>query len=229
MTRRIICMIFYFLFISIILFSVMSCSQEQPAKSREFIRATGIMTKYNYSGGTLGAVGIPAGAEFLLGDRKTVVANAEGAELIDEDNERRIRVKMNFTPGNKHVATVVAQFRPTGMGAKVRKTVVNDQWESRYIYEGQHAALFFSMPRIETYDLKNGKKVSETKNIEILGDGLFSGEEFCYDQNKVIFHSYFVRHAGTGLLVEEKVKKGRLPRDYHHYELLLMGWPDGSR
>lgn len=212
-----------------VLLSSTSCAQEPPAASREFIRATIIGTKFDYTGDVLSAVGIPSGAKFVPEDKSTVVASAEGTEMIDEDGERRIKVKIKLTPRGKIIATITAQFKPTGMGAKIRKAIINDAWESRYIYEGDHAALFLSLPRIETYDLKSGKKVAETRNIKILGNGLFSGEELCYQGDKVVFHSSFVRHAGTGLLVEEKVNKGKLPRDYHHYELVMMDWPDGSR
>jgi hypothetical protein len=33
-----------------------------------------------------------------------------------------------------------------------------------------------------------------------------------------------VRHAGSGLLVDERIIMGALDHDYHHYELLLGGW-----
>jgi hypothetical protein len=50
--------------------------------------------------------------------------------------------------------------------------------------------------------------------------------ETCYDEHgNVVYEAQVWRNAGTGLLLEEKVVRGRLPVDYHHYEVLVLNWP----
>lgn len=200
------------------------------AAGRTFITDTGLVTTYEYDDPGLGGLGIPTGGRFLLGDEKTVVGVVRGEKaldkvLIDEDGERRIRMTVLLTPGTTTVGTVVARYTPTGHGAKVRKATLDGRWESDYLYDpGRRLG---GVPRVETRDATSQKKVAETRDVKLTGDGRFSGEEVCYDEaGQVVFRSTFVRHVGTGLLVSETVLEGELPRDYHHYELVLQGWPD---
>jgi len=199
------------------------------APRRTFIRSTAVSIKYEYGDGTMRAAGIATGATFERKQDNKAVATAEGAELVDEDGERLIKVALKLKPEAEAVSTLVAWFKP-GAGlrdAAVRKVAVDGRWESRYHYDGEHKE--FGIPRVVTHDLKTGKKVAETRDIKVLGGGLFSGEEVGFNGDKEVFRSSFVRHAGTGLLVREDAQSGQLPTDYHHYEFVLTGWPAGRR
>jgi len=204
-------------------------ANEADSAGRTFLKHRGLAVEYSYGEGVMGAIGIPSSASYLHGPAKTVAATATGGELIDEEGERRIRVKLTLKAAAGKPETLVVQFKPSGMGAFVRKVVLDDAWESKYIFEGQLASMGMGLPRVETFERKTGKKVAETKDLRVTENGCFSGDEVCLDGEKEIYRSSFVRHALTGLLVSEKRISGKLPRDYHHYDLVLNKWPDGTR
>lgn len=216
--------------------------------------AASISVIYSYSGMD-GKYGIASEAEFHTGNHPDPFAHAYGAGMCDEDGERRYKVKFNLPGEGNKVVSLVARFRFTGQGAQIRKATLDQRWETRYIFPDENADLRLGIPRVETFDLATGKKVAETKNIKLMppsgkatsrlsskitkdfmGDVIsqswnerlrqFSGEEYCYDDDRLVFVSSFVRDVATGLIVSEMVKKGRCPRDYHHYELVVISWPD---
>lgn len=215
-----------------------------------------ISVTYSY-GGDVGH-DIASEAKFRTVENGEPFAVAHGAELFDEDRERRLRVTFDLPCEGSQRCSIVARFRFTGQGAQIRKATLDQRWETRYIFQNEDADLRLGIPRVETYDLTTGKRVAETKNIKLvaLSGGKpkgtvssqlakdfsrlvisqtwserpwgFSGEEYCYEDGKVVFISSFVRDVATGLLVSETVNKGALPRDYHHYELVVISWPDGE-
>jgi hypothetical protein len=216
-----------------------------------------ISVTYSY-GGDVGRHGIASEAKFRTVENGESFAVAHGAELCDEDRERRLRATFDLPCDGNQRCSIVARFRFTGQGAQIRKATLDQRWETRYIFQNEDADLRLGIPRVETYDLTTGKKVAETRNIKLvaLGGGKpedavssklakdfsrrvisqtwserrwgFSGEECCYEGGKLVFLSSFVRDLATGLMVSEIVNKGSLPRDYHHYELVVISWPDGE-
>jgi len=216
-----------------------------------------ISVAYKYSG-EVSRHDIASDAEFRAGAKLDPFARARADGLCDEDGERRLKVTFELPGEGGRSCPVVARFRFTGQGAQIRKATLDQRWETQYIFDNEDADLRLGIPRVETYDLTTRKKVSETKNIRLVSlvggkpKGMvssevakdfgrrvvsqtwdqrrwgFSGDEFCYYDGKVVFASSFVRDVATGLLVSEQVKKGELPRDYHHYELVVISWPDGA-
>lgn len=136
-------------------------------------------------------------------------------------NEMTLTFKSEYLKDNGVVFTfdVVRDFS----SCTVNSVTLEGKYRSVYTYPNGRRDL----PLITTTDLSSGKTVSETKNIEIVGDGSFRVEEFNYQDGKEIFRSVVRRHAGTGMFVEEVVKHGKLDTDYHHYELLLGNWSIG--
>ena len=251
--------------ISVLIILSAGCGEQKsttgPAASRtldtSLASASRISVAYKYSG-EVAHHDIASDAEFRTGVKPDPFARAHADGLCDEDGERRLKVTFDLLGEGERSCTVVARFRFTGQGAQIRKATLDQWWETRYIFHNEDADLRLGIPRVETYDLITGKKVSETKNIRLVSlvggkpEGMvssevakdfsrrvmsqtwderpwgFSGDEFCYENGKVVFASSFVRDVATGLLVSEEVKKGELPRDYHHYELVVISWPDGE-
>jgi hypothetical protein len=212
--------------------------------------------EYKYDG-DVARFDIASDANFRADADPTAFARAHAEGRCDEDGERRLKVRFEIPGENSRSCSIDARFRFTGQGAQIRKATLDQRWETRYVFENEDGDLRLGIPRVETYDLTTGTKVSETKNIHLVSlvDGNpvgsvsseiakdfsrrvrsqtwnerpwgFSGEELCYEDGKVVFASSFVRDVATGLLVREEVKKGQLPRDYHHYELVVISWPDG--
>lgn len=224
-----------FLSALVLLMSSMACTDdaERPtsgqAVRRTFISNSRIETKFAYEDRLLSAAGVPSAATVHLPDGATI-AMVQGGELVDEDGERRIRVTLTLSAPGAPVSTISARFTP-GLGhhqpgyAGIKRATVDGKWDSVYIYDGPDGRL--GIPRIETYDSTTNTKVAETRNVRILGNGVFSAEEIYYQNGKEVFSSITTRHAGTGLMIEERVQSGALPLDYHHYELVLGGWPMG--
>ncbi len=207
---------------------------------RSGIKATSLITQFEYDESISSAIGIPSGAKvYRSRDHETVgdpVLVASEASLVDEsinDEEMRlIRVKLSLRNlDGKQIANIVAWFRPFGDNAYIVKTVLESQYESIYKWVDIPG---YSLVNVTTTDLKTGRKVHETKDLEIIKDkqgepqGLFTGLEYYYTDGKTTCISQFIRHAGTGLLVDERIT-GVLPQDYHTYEFVLSGWPSGSR
>jgi hypothetical protein len=200
------------------------------SKRTFFIPNEVISTRFEYDANKSPGYRIPTGANIAWKADNSTIARVEDVQMVAEDNEHRLRATLKLLPKGEVVSTLQVWYEPgTGgqNGSLVRKVVVDGKWESKYFFDGAEGRS--GIPRVVTTDLTSGKKVAETQHIEVVGDGSFTGEELCYEADKVVCRSTFKRHAGTGLLLEETFVQGDLPRDYHHYELVLKGWPDGTR
>lgn len=175
--------------------------------------------------------GIALEARFLTAKESQPFVVSRGVGTLDEDGERRYKVNFELPGDGNQSSSLVARFRFTGQGAQIRKATLDQRWETHYIFSSEDSDLRLGIPRVETYDLVTRTKVAETKNIQLmpLNRGWhFSGQEYCYEDGKLVYVSSFVRDGATGLLISENVQKGKLPRDYHHYELVVISWPDGG-
>lgn len=202
---------------------------------RNSIKATSIMTKYEYGEGINAAIGIPSGAKVYRTENRELVGKpvlvASDATLVDESvggEEMRV-IRVNFSLCNdqgREVANMVAFFRPFAEDSYIVKTILQSRYESIYKWGDIPG---HSLVTVTTTDIKSGKKVLETKDLDFIKDsqGLFRGLEYHFTDGKVVCISAFVRHIGTGLLVEEQAQEGELPMDYHTYEFVLSGWPSG--
>jgi len=174
---------------------------------------------------------IASEARFLTTKESQPFVIAHGVGTLDEDGERRYKVNFELPGDGNQSSSLVARFRFTGQGAQIRKATLDQRWETHYIFPNEDSDLRLGIPRVETYDLVTGAMVAETKNIQLmpLDHGWhFSGQEYCYEDGKLVFVSSFVRDGATGLLISENIQKGKLPRDYHHYELVVISWPEGG-
>jgi hypothetical protein len=251
--------------IPVLLILSVGCGEQTGTTGRPATRTPGtalasaasISVTYKYSG-QFARYDEASDAEFRTSAKPEPFARAHAVELCDEEGERRLKVAFDLPSEGNRSPSIVARFRFTGQGAQIRKTTLDQRWETRYIFQNEDADLRLGIPRVETYDLTTGKKVSETKNIRLVSlvagrpkgsvssevakdfsrrvmsqtwaerSWGFLGDEFCYEGGKEVFVSSFVRDVATGLLVSESVKRGELPRDYHHYELVVISWPDGQ-
>jgi hypothetical protein len=136
------------------------------------------------------------------------------------------KVTIDLLIDARNVATVIAYYDIGGFG-RIVKTIVDGRWESLYYYNNEED-FFHSKPNIRTKDLQTKEKVAETRNLIILNNELFSGEELFYEQGELICISKFIRNRTNGLLSDENVVQGIIPRDYHHYELVIKRWPNGT-
>ena len=216
-----------------------------------------ISVEYSYSGKDA-IYGIATEARFKTNRSSIPFATARAVGICDEVGERRYKVIFKLPGKGNQTDFLVARFRFTGQGAQIRKVTLSNRWETHYIFPIEKGDLRLGIPRVETYDLATGKKVAETKNIRVVPlinnateravssqivkdfrgfvisqtwknrTWAFSGEEHCYENDRLVFVSTFIRDLATGLLIKETIKKGKLPRDYHHYELVVISWPDGS-
>lgn len=225
----------FILVVCVFLLLVFACSENSgvAGSKRNGIKATAIMTKYEYGEGINAAIGIPSGAKaYRVQNRESIgepVMVAYDATLVDEPvGEEKLRViRVNFSLRDfqgHEVANMVAFFRPFADNSYVVKTIVHSRYESIYKW-GEIPG--HSLVAVTTTDITSGKKVLETKNLDFIenSNGLFHGLEYHFADGKVVHISAFVRHLGTGLLVEEQAQQGVLPRDYHTYEFVLSGWP----
>lgn len=202
---------------------------------RNGIKATAITTEFDYGEGINAAIGIPSGAKAYRTENRERVGPpallASDATFVDEPVDgteaRLIRVSFSLrdTAGNE-VAKLVAFFKPFADESYIVKTILDDRYESIYKW-GEIPG--HSLVYVTTVDQTTGTTVLETKNLEFIqgSQGLFRGEEHHFAGGKVVCISAFVRHMGTGLLVDEQVRQGALPKDYHAYEFVLCGWPSG--
>lgn len=204
--------------------------------NRESIRATSLMTVYEYGEGVSAAIGIPTGAKVFRTQGEEAVGEpvlvASGGELVDErvgEEEMRV-IRLNFLfhdLDGEEVARMVAFFRPFAMDAYIVKTILDDRYESVYAWGDIPG---HSLVRITIRDLQSGEKVAETDTLEFIegSQGLFRGIERHFAGDETTCISAFVRHAGTGLLVDERILEGTSSADYHPYEFVLAGWPSGA-
>jgi len=227
----------------LILFIFIGCDKSQSQKKsapRTAAPAGRVATFFNYDNdGYLVAQGIPSGfsscysqpgsGNDIVGPKGIVVAVASGAEIVKEDGQACIKADISIknTSGNE-VAKVKAWFA-FGVGrnpeyAGVIKTIVNDRFASHYIRNGLAG---WSIPTIETYDLETNQLVQLTKGLEYQMN-YFQYEEYFFKNGKQVGKSACLRQTGTGLLVDEKILDGYRPYDYHPYEIVMIGWPDGS-
>ncbi len=210
------------------LLSFQGCEDKKhsAAKRRTFVKATGIRVEFSYDDEDPRVASSAVYKTSELGDEKTVVATAKAKGFIVLDDRLYNQVEIKLIPRRNAtcVSTVLATFQQ-GSGdipGSILKTLVDGKWESCYtpVYGvGQHFGPF----NIITYDLETRKKVAETIVRGHVSNGDFFGEEVCYEKGNEVFRSDFVRN-GAGILVSENVKHGVLHRDYHHYELVVMGW-----
>jgi uncharacterized membrane protein YgcG len=193
------------------------------------------VTKYEYGEGINAAIGIPSGAKVYRTQNREPVGEpvlvASDATLVDEsvDGEEMRVIRVNFSLRNDQggeVVNMVAFFRPFAEDSYVVKTILQSRYVSIYKWGDIPG---HSLVTVTTTDLSSGKKVLETMDLDFIGNsqGLFRGLEHHFIDGNVVCTSAFVRHIGTGLLVEEQVQEGVLPMDYHTYEFVLAGWPSG--
>lgn len=225
------------LLVTIFLLLLPACSKDEEVtiSKRNGIKATSIMTKYEYNDSRNAVFGIPSGAKVYqtrrhepIGEPVLVASNATLLdEPVGEEKLRVIRVNLSFRNKNgQEIAKMLAFFRPFSDNSYVVKTILDSRYESIYKWAGIPG---YSLVAVITTDISSGKKVLETKNLGLIENshGLFSGLEYHFTGEKVVYISEFVRHLGTGLLVEEQAKQGVLSKDYHTYEFVLSGWPSG--
>ncbi len=222
-----------------VLFVAFGCGKDDSGRKasdkRNGIKATGVMTKFEYGDGINAAIGIPSGAKvYRTRNRESTgepVLVASDASLVDEhigEEEMRV-IRVNLSLRNIHgqeIASMVAFYRPFATDSYVVKTTLQSRFESIYTWGDIPG---HSLVSVVTTDVTSGEKVLETKDLEFIKDsqGLFRGTEHHFAKGKTVCISASVRHNGTGLLVDERIIQGSLPMDYHTYEFVLSGWPSG--
>lgn len=210
-----------------------SCGARQSRgtqQSRKFYPNQRTITHFSYEG-KLGSsttwyrmMKIATGAETRFAESNKLIHRSNLVAMDYKDkpqNEMTLTFKSEYL-NDDGVAFTCDVVRDLS-SCVVNSVTLEGKYRSVYTYPNGRREL----PLITTTDLSSGKIVSETKNIEIVGDGSFRVEEINYQDGKEIFRSLVRRHAGTGLFVDEVVKYGTLDTDYHHYELLLNNWSMG--
>lgn len=218
-----------FLLCSSILLLLSGCQNaKNQTGMREFYHHQKTATDFSYED-KLGAskqwyrmMKIATSAETRFYDTNELIYRSTLVSMDTKDsNKPTLSFKSEYLKDGKVVFT--ADVERDLSSCTVNAVVFNGKYRSEHIYPNGRREL----PLMKTTDVATGKTVSETKNIEIIGDGSFRVEEINYRDGKEVFHSLVRRHAGSGLIVEENVKDGALDVDYHHYELLLHNWSQG--
>lgn len=221
-----------FLFLLFALFLLSNCGTPQlhGTQSRKFYPNQRTITNFNYEG-KLGSstawfrtMKIATSAQTRFAESNKLIHRSHLVAMDYKDkpqNEMTLTFKSDYM-NNDGVAFTCEVVRDLS-SCTVNSVTFEGKYRSVYTYPNGRGEL----PLITTTELSSGRIVSETKNIEIVGDGSFRVEEINYQDGKEVFRSVVRRHAGTGLFMDEAVKHGALDIDYHHYELLLNNWSMG--
>jgi hypothetical protein len=194
-----------------------------PLSNRVFVPNQPLRTSFGYSAKAglseswLRSKGIASEAECVIRATGEPIMNAQLTKIDPEKHSMEFDAEYY----NKGVLVYKAHITRNVQSGIVIDVVYDGMFRSAYQHKSGDR---IRIPAIKTTRMDTGELVSETKNVHIEGDGSFMVEEVNYENREIRSRFSVRRHAGTGLLIEQKALEGLPDADYHHYELLVDTW-----